>query len=113
MENRTRFLVDVIKEIKKRCGQDWPVQVIMNGIELGVPNDEALSLDEAKEIARILVAAGVDSLHVRSHWAGMHQGSYNQENMFYPETHIPMSEFPKELDWSHYGAQAQVPFRPR
>jgi 2,4-dienoyl-CoA reductase (NADPH2) len=109
MENRTRFLVDVIKEIKKRCGKDWPVQVIMNGIELGVPNNEALTLDEAKEIAKILVAAGVDSLHVRSHWAGMHQGSYNQENMFYPETHIPMSEFPKELDWSHFGAQAQVP----
>jgi 2,4-dienoyl-CoA reductase (NADPH2) len=109
MENRTRFLVNVLKEIKKRCGQDFPVQVLINGIEVGVPADKAQNMEESKEIARILVAAGADSLHVRSHWAGMHQGSYNQENMFYPEPHIPLSEFPKELDWSRYGALAQVP----
>lgn len=109
MENRMRFSLQVIKEIKNRCGQDFPVQILMNGIELGLPGDQAISLEEGKEIAKIYEAAGVDSLHVRSHWAGMHQGSYNQENMFYPEPHIPLSEFPKELDWSHYGALAQVP----
>ena len=109
MENRMRFSLDVIKEIKSRCGQDFPVQILMNGIEIGLPGNEAISLDEGKEIARIYQAAGVDSLHVRSHWAGMHQGSYNQENMFYPEPHIPLKDFPKELDWTHYGALAQVP----
>jgi 2,4-dienoyl-CoA reductase (NADPH2) len=109
LENRTRFFVEVIKEIKKRCGQDFPVQALINGIEVGVPNEQALSLQECKEIARMLVAAGADSLHVRSHWAGMHQGSYNQENMFYPEPHIPLKDFPKELDWSRNGALAQVP----
>ena len=109
MENRMRFSLDVIKEIKSRCGQDFPVQILMNGIEVGLPGNEAITLDEGKEIARIYQAAGVDSLHVRSHWAGMHQGSYNQENMFYPEPHIPLKDFPKELDWSHYGALAQVP----
>jgi 2,4-dienoyl-CoA reductase (NADPH2) len=109
MENRTRFIVDVIKEIKKRCGQDFPVQILMNAIEVGLPGDEALSLEEGKQIARIYQSVGVDSLHVRSHWAGMHQGSYNQENMFYPEPHIPLKDFPKELDWTHHGALAQVP----
>jgi len=112
MENRTRFIVNVIKEIKRRCGQDFPVQILMNAIEVGLPGDEALSIEEAKEIAKIYESIGVDSLHVRSHWAGMHQGSYNQENMFYPEPHIPLSEFPKELDWSHHGALAQVPLAP-
>ncbi len=75
MENRTRFIVDVIKEIKKRCGQDFPVQILMNAIEIGA-GDEGLTIEEGKEIARIYEAIGVDSLHVRSHWAGMHQGSY-------------------------------------
>ncbi len=112
MENRTRFIVDVIKEIKKRCGQDFPVQILMNAIEVGLPGNEALSIEEAKEIARIYQSVGVDSLHVRSHWAGMHQGSYNQENMFYPEPYIPLKDFPKELDWSHHGALAQVPLAP-
>jgi 2,4-dienoyl-CoA reductase (NADPH2) len=84
----------------------------MNAIEVGLPGDEALSIEEAKQIAKIYESVGVDSLHVRSHWAGMHQGSYNQENMFYPEPHIPLKDFPKELDWSHHGALAQVPLAP-
>ena len=108
MENRTRFSVDLIKEIKKRCGQDFPVQILMNAIEIGA-GEEGLSLAEGKEIAKIYESIGVDSLHVRSHWLGMHQGSYNQENMFYPEPTFPLSEFPKELDWSHFGARAQLP----
>ena len=112
MENRTRFIVNVIKEIKRRCGQDFPVQILMNAVEVGLPGDEALSIEEAKEIAKIYESVGVDSLHVRSHWAGMHQGSYNQENMFYPEPHIPLKDFPKELDWSRHGALAQVPLAP-
>jgi 2,4-dienoyl-CoA reductase (NADPH2) len=109
MENRMRFSLEVIREIKSRCGKDFPVQILMNGIEIGLPGNEAISLEEGNQIAKIYQEAGVDSLHVRSHWAGMHQGSYNQENMFYPEPHIPLSEFPKELDWTHYGALAQVP----
>lgn len=108
MENRTRFIVQVIQEIKKRCGQDFPVQILMNALEIGA-GDEGLTLEEAKEIARIYEANGVDSLHVRYHWAGMHQGSYLPDNIFYPEPHIPLSEFPKEMDWSHYGALCNVP----
>ena len=66
MENRTRFVVDVVKEIKKRCGSGFPVQVLMNAGEVGVPTDQGLNLEEAREIARIFESIGVDSLHVRS-----------------------------------------------
>jgi 2,4-dienoyl-CoA reductase (NADPH2) len=104
MENRTRFIVDVIKETKKRCGEDFPVQILMNGIEIDVP--DGLTVEEAKEIARIYEAVGVDSLHVRAQWAGAHHG---HESLFYPEPHIPLSEFPKELDWSRRGAGSMVP----
>jgi 2,4-dienoyl-CoA reductase (NADPH2) len=108
MENRTRFIVAVIKEIKKRCGQDFPLQILMNAFEIGA-GEEGLTIEEGKEIARIYEASGVDSLHVRYHWSGMHQGSYLPDNLFYPEPHIPLSEFPKEMDWSHYGALCNVP----
>jgi len=108
MENRTRFLVNIIREIKKRAGADFPVQILMNAIEIGA-GEEGLSIEEAKEIARIYQEVGVDSLHVRSHWLGMHQGSYLQDVLFYPDTHIPIEEFPKELDWSRRGALANVP----
>ncbi len=104
MENRSRFIVAVIKEIKNRCGEDFPVQILMNGIEIGIP--EGLTIEEAKEIAKIYEAVGVNSLHVRAQWVAAHHG---HESLFYPEPHIPLSEFPKELDWSRRGAGSQVP----
>ena len=107
-ENRTRFLLDVIKAVRKRVGPDFAIQAFINGIEAGV-GDQGLSLEENKTIARILQDAGVDSLHVRSHWVGMHQGSYLSDTLFYPEPHIPLSEFPKEMDWSHRGNLCNVP----
>jgi 2,4-dienoyl-CoA reductase (NADPH2) len=108
LENRTRFVVRVIREIKKRAGRDFPVQMLMNAIEIGA-GDLGLTIAEGLEIAKVYEAAGVDALHVRSHWAGMHQGSYNQEVLFYPEPHVPLGQFPKELDWSRNGRLAQVP----
>ncbi len=108
MENRARIVVEIVRGIKERVGADFPVQVRMNAIEIG-GGPEGLTLAEGKELAVLLEAAGVDSLHVKSHWMGMHQGSYNQEVLFYPEPHIPLSEFPPELDWSGKGAGAQVP----
>jgi 2,4-dienoyl-CoA reductase-like NADH-dependent reductase (Old Yellow Enzyme family) len=60
--------------------------------------DEGFSIEEAKAVAKILEGVGVDSLHVRSHWAGMHQGSYHHDTLFYPATHIPIEQFPK--DWT-------------
>ncbi len=108
MEDRARIVVEIVQGIKRRVGADFPVQVRMNAIEIGA-GPEGLTIAEGKELAVLLEAAGVDSLHVKSHWMGMHQGSYNQEVLFYPEPHIPLSEFPPELDWSGRGAGAQVP----
>lgn len=68
-ENRTRFVTEIIQGIKKECGDDFVVQVLINGIE---ENDEPLgdsslctTVEENKEIGKQLEAAGADSLHVR------------------------------------------------
>lgn len=108
LENRTRFVLEVIAAIRKRVGPDFVVQVLMNAIETGV-GDLGLSLDETRTLARIYEDAGVDSLQARYHWVGMHQGSYLSDTLFYPEPHIPLSEFPKEMDWTHKGALCNVP----
>ncbi|MFH1075821.1 MAG: FAD-dependent oxidoreductase, partial [Pseudomonadota bacterium] len=108
MENRTRFVVDILRGIKKRVGHDFPVQILMNALEIGA-GEESLNIEEAKKIAKIFQEAGVDSLHIRSHWLGVHQGSFCHEMLFYPETHIPLKEFPKEMDWSRRGPGANVP----
>jgi 2,4-dienoyl-CoA reductase (NADPH2) len=108
VENRTRFIVNIIRGIKKRVGQDFPVQILMNALEIGA-GAEGITTAEAKSIAAALQAAGVDSLHIRSHWLGVHQGSFCQEVLFYPEPHIPLKDFPREMDWSRRGPGANVP----
>jgi len=108
MENRTRFVVNILRGIKKRVAQDFPVQILMNALEIGA-GEEGINTEEAKEIAKTLQAAGVDSLHIRSHWLGIHQGSFCHEVLFYPEPHIPLKEFPKEMDWSRKGPGANIP----
>jgi 2,4-dienoyl-CoA reductase (NADPH2) len=108
IRNRMRFLLEVIKEVKKRAGQDFPVQVLMNGYEFGV-GDLGITVEEAIATAKMLEEAGVNSLQVRSHWDGMHWGSSHADNMFYPEPHIPIEQFPKELEWSYKGPLVNVP----
>jgi 2,4-dienoyl-CoA reductase (NADPH2) len=108
MENRSRFLVQIIRDIKKSLGEDFPIIVLINALEVGM-GDQGMTYEESKTLAQILEKAGVDALHVRSHWLGHHVGSYNQEHLFYPEPHIPLRSFPKGLDWSRRGKEVNVP----
>jgi 2,4-dienoyl-CoA reductase (NADPH2) len=112
LENRTRFILGIIREIKNRLGTDFPVIVLINGIEVG-GGDEGMTFKESRAVARLLEAAGVDALHVRSHWFGNHVGSYNHENLFYPEPQIPLKSFPRELDWSRLWRGVNVPVAAR
>jgi 2,4-dienoyl-CoA reductase (NADPH2) len=108
MENRSRFMVEMIQAIKAKSGWDFPVCVLFNAVEGGA-GDQGMTFAEAKELAVILEKAGADALHVRSHWFGHHLGSYNQDNLFYPEPFVPLELFPKGPDWSHRGKGVNVP----
>jgi 2,4-dienoyl-CoA reductase (NADPH2) len=107
LENRTRLITTIIKETKTRLGKNFPIMVLMNGMEVGAA--EGTTITESKEIAQILQEAGADALHIRSHWFGNHVGSYNHENLYFPEPQIPLKDFPKGLDWSHGGSGVNVP----
>jgi len=107
LESRARFVLEIIREIKKRTGQDFPVSVLINGIEVG--GDENTNYEEGQELARMLEEAGADVLHVRFSWRALDLASMHPESFFYPEPLIPLESFPKGLDWSHKGAGASVP----
>ncbi len=111
-ENRTRFVVEIIQQIKKRLGQDFPVSVCINGMEIGrvmgIEDDKCMTAEYSRGIARILQEAGADNIHVRSHWLGRHVGAYLPELFSYPESPIPLKDFPKEYDWSRHGAGANL-----
>ena len=112
LENRARFFTQIIKEIKKRLGNDFPVSVIINGIEIGramgIADNECLTVEDGRGIARLLEQAGADAIMVRSHWLGYHIGSYLTDVLFYPEAPIPLKSIPKDYNWSHKGAGANI-----
>lgn len=69
IESRTRFGCEVIRAIKEKCGSDFVVQCLLNGVEENDRNlgDNSLcsTIEEVKQIAQAFEAAGADSLHIR------------------------------------------------
>jgi 2,4-dienoyl-CoA reductase (NADPH2) len=112
VENRARFAMEVIREIKKRLGGDFPVSIIINGIEMGqgigVPDNQCLTHADARQIAKCLEQAGADAIQVRSHFLGYHVGAYLPDALFYPEPPIPVESFPKEYNASDQGVGSNI-----
>jgi 2,4-dienoyl-CoA reductase (NADPH2) len=105
MENRSRFFVEIVQEIKRRLGQDFPVSVLINGIELRIKN--GITPEEAAGFAAILERAGADAIHVRAFGYHGFQGiDAGTEGIYYSDLSKPL---PKELDWSRRGKGAMVP----
>jgi 2,4-dienoyl-CoA reductase (NADPH2) len=113
VENRARFAADVIREIKKRTGGDFPVSITINGIEMGqgigIEDSKCLTPEDSRGIALCLQEAGADAIQVRSHFLGYHVGAYLPDALFYPEPPIPPESFPKEYDSSDKGVGANIP----
>ncbi len=68
-ENRARFVGEIITGIKELCGKDFPVQVLINGIEendidIGQA-DLSTTVEENCKICKSLEDFGADALHVR------------------------------------------------
>ena len=61
LESRTRFIVDVLSQIKSRAGQDFPITLSISGYER---SPGGRGLDDTQAIAPILVDAGVDCFRV-------------------------------------------------
>jgi 2,4-dienoyl-CoA reductase-like NADH-dependent reductase (Old Yellow Enzyme family)/thioredoxin reductase len=66
LENRMRFLLEIIDEIHKVCGDDYPISVRLSGSEfmesVGVKN--GITLDETIATAVACEKAGVDLINV-------------------------------------------------
>lgn len=64
VENRARFLADVLEAIRQRVGRDYPVWCRLNGEELLIDGE---TLEDACRVAEIAEAAGADALHVSTY----------------------------------------------
>ena len=69
LENRMRFLLDIINGIRRECGKDFPIIVRISVDEfcrcIGEPG-QGIELEEGVEIARRLERAGINAINVSS-----------------------------------------------
>lgn len=103
LENRLRFACEIVQEIKKRCGEDYPVSLrysiksfIKDWCKGGLPNEEfqemGRDIPEGIEAAKILVDAGYDALNadVGSYdsWYWSHPPMYQEKGLYLPYNEI-------------------------
>ena len=113
LENRTRIVVEVIQEIKKKAGKDFAIVALFNAAEPGIEN--GITLEESTQMAKIFEAAGADAIHARVEYyikrkrgTSKHDSTHFPDLAFYPE--IPPEAEKYGTDTSHHGAGAWVPF---
>ena len=61
IENRSRFLLDVYREVRDTVGADYPVLIKLNGAD---NLDGGLEIDDAVYAAKKLAEAGIDAIEV-------------------------------------------------
>lgn len=82
-DNRMRFVTEIIAEIRRLCGKDFPIIVRISVDEflrkIGDPENEGITLEEGVRIAKRLEALGVDAIDVSS-------ASYETQNYWLEPT---------------------------
>ncbi|HDP80342.1 MAG TPA: hypothetical protein ENN21_05815, partial [Spirochaetes bacterium] len=68
LENRARFMCEVIKRTKERCGPDFTVTCLINIEEYNHPL--ATSREEGVGLAKLCAEAGADAIQCRAHIYG-------------------------------------------
>ena len=99
LENRARFTTEIIEGIKKECGDDFVVQVLIDAIEendnvannptimtldsmVTAPHSKVTTVEEGIAIAKLLEKAGADSLHLRVGPIGHHVAQFAPDLYF-------------------------------
>ena len=85
VRNRVKILLEIIGGIRNAVGEDYPVWCRINGMEYGL--EGGLTIDEAREIARMAEAAGSAAIHVTGGAYGTYSG-YNRAGMGQPEGNL-------------------------
>ncbi|MBM3706164.1 MAG: NADH:flavin oxidoreductase, partial [Actinobacteria bacterium] len=77
--NRSRFAVEIVKNIKEKTGYKFPVIFRLSSEEFV---DEGLDIVQVKQICSILESAGVDAIHVSA-------GNYQTLHYIVPPIDVP------------------------
>ncbi len=83
IRNRARFAMEIIRNIKEKCGEDYPVLYRMSAVEY-VPG--GLEIEESKVLARLVEEAGADCIHCS-------QGVYATTHVIIPPSVVPRAAY--------------------
>ena len=83
IRNRARFAMEIIENIKEKCGKDYPVLYRMSSVEY-VPG--GLEIEESKVLARLVEEAGADCIHCS-------QGVYASTHVIIPPSVVPRAAY--------------------
>ncbi|WP_298670521.1 FAD-dependent oxidoreductase [uncultured Sphingomonas sp.] len=90
LENRARFLLEVIRAVREAVGPDFPIWCKLDSREIGKKG--GITIEDAIETARMAEAAGVDAITVSAyHDSGqpkLHSGSHTPHE---PGLNIPFA----------------------
>ncbi len=105
-ENRVRFVTDIVAAIQEQCGTDWPIEILMNGIE---EQDEIVgqsgnlnTLEDGIEIAKLLEQAGVAAIQIRLGPLHMHIGQFMGDLYFSTLGCIGQTGYGTQFDFSRH-----------
>jgi len=99
LENRARFVTEMIEKIKTACGKDYIVQVLIDCIEendnitnnaglatpdnaVTNPSNLVTTIEEGIGFAKLFEAAGADSMHLRLGPLGYHPAQFGSDLYF-------------------------------
>jgi 2,4-dienoyl-CoA reductase-like NADH-dependent reductase (Old Yellow Enzyme family)/thioredoxin reductase len=68
IENRARFLLEVIKAARNNVGKDYPLWCRLSAVEIGA--DGGITIEETQTVAQLAEEAGLDAIHVSAHQVG-------------------------------------------
>ena len=68
VENKARFLVEILQAVRREVGSDFPVWFRFNAQEWGVEN--GITIEETKQMVPLAVEAGAQALHVSGYGTG-------------------------------------------
>jgi 2,4-dienoyl-CoA reductase (NADPH2) len=86
MENRTRIYVNIIKEIKRRNGKDWPLIALMNAMEVNLK--DGITIEESKQFAQKFVEAGADAIEIRAEYYKYTDDNKRRESLHFPDLYF-------------------------
>lgn len=86
--NRMRLLLEIVGDIRKKVGSDFPISVRLSAIDF--EEEEPITIEETKEVAKALEKASVDIINVTSggHTTWYRDQGTDQTNMYSPRAAI-------------------------